>query len=476
MPPKLRRPAAAAAKAAGRRREGLRRPGADVEKDTEGDEVSELDCSALSLDQCRAMKDVVITDGSYWDAPVPSAVQVKEVRMRDGQLYLQARVLGTKNEDLLKLASGHPNQMVEVHLCPRECAGTPHEEGLLHARKVRHLGAHREGWMSNLVQDRAPPAPLDELEEARLDRARLGRLAPREDDRGDLQVGDSPPRAKAKDKQKRSRSGRRKSERLKLEAKKDIKVILGSTGADPDPKVRRRFRKKATKLARRKSKESKGDSSETTSASSSVMSGDRAIFGSSNRVHSIGRQFPGVLLSAALEEATDALITQEGGVYDTQTGSLPPMFSRYHRQQLAPRMSPAMARESQTLSYMLDLGLRGRVVECLDVGAQRLKSLEMMMTGAHFTVAQQVELLPKDGSSMSTVPEFTEASKRAREEGRARLEASRPYGTRSAGGGRPDEWTKGSGKKGAPKGKGGKTETRKGESEKQADAKKPKGG
>ena len=139
-------------------------------------------------------------------------------------------------------------------------------------------------------------------------------------------------------------------------------------------------------------------------------------------------------------------------------------------------MSPAMGRESQTLSYMLDLGLRGRVVECLDVGAQRLKALEMMMGGAHYTVAQQIELLPKEGSSMSTVPEFTMASKRAREEGRARLEASRPFGTRSTGAGRSEDWSKGSGKKGGPKGKGGKNEARKGEGDKQGDSKKTKGG
>ena len=314
MPPKLRRPAAAKPKAAGRRRVGRKRPGAAVEEDPEGEKGSVIDCAALSLEQCRAMKELEIIDGSYWEAPVKAALRVKEVRMRDGQLYLQAQALGTQNEDLLKLATGRPNQTVEAHLCPRDCAGSPHEEGLLHARKVRLLGPHREGWMSNLVPDGNAGPPEDELEELRRDRDRVGRRPQREDDRGGHRVSESPPRDKPKDKKRRSRSRRRRSDRLKFEAKKDINVVLGSTGADPDPKVRKRFRRKATKLARRKSKESKGESSATTSEDSSVDSGDRTIFGSANRVHSIGRRLPGVLLTAALEEATEALVTHEGGV------------------------------------------------------------------------------------------------------------------------------------------------------------------
>ena len=243
MPPKLRRPAAAKPKAAGRRRVGRKRPGAAVEEDPEGEKGSVIDCAALSLEQCRAMKELEIIDGSYWEAPVKAALRVKEVRMRDGQLYLQAQALGTQNEDLLKLATGRPNQTVEVHLCPRDCAGSPHEEGLLHARKVRLLGPHREGWMSNLVPDGNAGPPEDELEELRRDRDRVGRRPQREDDRGGHRVSESPPRDKPKDKKRRSRSRRRRSDRLKFEAKKDIKVVLGSTGADPDPKVRKRFRR-----------------------------------------------------------------------------------------------------------------------------------------------------------------------------------------------------------------------------------------
>ena len=183
-----------------------------------------------------------------------------------------------------------------------------------------------------------------------------------------------------------------------------------------------------------------------------------------------------MLLTAALEEASDALVTQEGGIYDVQGGTLPPLFSRYFKQNLATKMSPAMRREAQTLAHMLDLGLRGRVAECLDVGAQRLKALEMMMSGVHYTVAQQTELLPKEEISMSSVPEFTEAARRAREDRRQGEIGGQPtLRDPRLGRGQERRWVKGGGKKGQPKGKGGKSDQKKGDGDK-ADPKRAKGG
>lgn len=66
-------------------------------------------------------------------------------------------------------------------------------------------------------------------------------------------------------------------------------------------------------------------------------------------------------------------------------------------------------------------------------------------------------------------PEFQEAARRAREEGRARAEAARPYGVRAGGQGKADEWPKGAGKKGVNKGKGAKGGSKKGEGQKVED-------
>ena len=79
------------------------------------------------------------------------------------------------------------------------------------------------------------------------------------------------------------------------------------------------------------------------------MTGDATLFGSSSKFQVIGRRLPGALAAAALEEAAESLITQEGGLWETREGPLPAIFVRYYRAQLASKMAPAMARETLTL-------------------------------------------------------------------------------------------------------------------------------
>ena len=179
------------------------------------------------------------------------------------------------------------------------------------------------------------------------------------------------------------------------------------------------------------------------------------------------------LMASALEEAAESLVTHEGGLWEVSAGSLPPLFG-YYRQQLAPRMAPAMSRETYTLCQGLDLLLRGRPAEAADLLSQRVKALEMQSGGVHYTVSQQQELLPREGVSMSTTPEFQEAARRAREEGKARADAARPYGVKAPSHSKGDEWPKGAGRKGGQKGKGYKGEGKKSEASK-GDDKKGKG-
>jgi hypothetical protein len=473
MPPKIRRPAAVAAvaKAAAGGVRRLRRPSAAEEK--VGGVIASAD---VTLAQCRDMKDIEVVDGSYWTGVCKAALRIKEARVKDGQLYLMAQVLGTQNEDLLRAASGRRGQAIEAHLCDKECAGTPHAEGLLHVKQLRHLGAHREDWMGNLVPADRRGEAEDDLVELRRDRdALMG--GDRREGRGEAERASPPRRGEEGDQKrarKRSRSRRRRKAKLKIEATKDLKNLLGNTGADPEPGIRKKFRKKASKIAKKKTKGSRGESSNSSSSSTTTRSGDKTLFGSTSRVQTIGKRLPGTLLCAALEEASEALVTQEGGIWDTTSGPLPPLFTRYYRQQLAPKMSPAMSREAQTLAQALDYGLRGRFAEMMDLCGQRLKALEMQMNGVHYSVSQQQELLPREGVSLSTTPEFREAARLAREEGKSRLEASRPYGTRPGFTGKSEDWSKGGGKKGAGKGKNQKGDQKKGDGDR-GDAKKSKG-
>ena len=186
MPPKLRRPAAAVAvaKAGLRRGRGLRRPAAGGEAGDAGDEAGEIDCSQISLEECQNLKEVEVVSGSYWEAPLKAALRVSEVKLKDGQKMIGAQVLGTQCEGLLKWASGQPDRVVRGHLCPKDCPGTPHEDGLLHIRKLRRLEAAREEWNDKHAARGA----------SRPRRGRAGRVARRQEEASPGHSGGGGPR------------------------------------------------------------------------------------------------------------------------------------------------------------------------------------------------------------------------------------------------------------------------------------------
>lgn len=474
MPPKLRRPAAA--RAAVVRGRGLRRPAKSGEEVADKEEGT-LVASALTLEQCRGLKDIVTLTGTYWEATVQAALRVKEVYIKEGELWFRAEVLGTRNETLLRWASEKSQRVIEVHLCPDGCLGGPHAEGVLHMRSFQKLGADREAWMSNMLPEEPHRERDDELVELREDQRRLRSPPPRR--RGDGRE-DRPPSVSSGEKEKLARQKgkdkkkKKKRKELKVESQKEVKAVFGHTGLDPDPAIRRRFRRRAARVVKRKSKETSDSSSSSSASSPSEMRGDPSLFGASSRVQLVAKKLPGSLGAAAVEEIAENLVTAEGGLWETHSGSLPPLFMRYYKHHLAARMSPAMSREAHTLCQALDLLMRGKVAEGVDLCAQRVKSLEMMANGCHYTVSQQQELLPRDGITISTTAEFQEAARRAREDGRARAEAARPFGSRAAGTPRTEEWAKGSGKKGDKKGKQGKADQKKGDGDK-ADGRKGKG-
>ena len=345
MPPKLRRPAAVAPRA----RVRARRPAAEGEAvGRAGGEI--ITCADISLAQCRTLTDIEVVEGSYWEEALQAALRVREVHLRGEDLLLKGQVLGTQNEALLRAATALPERVVDVHLCGAGCSGTPHAEGLIHVKRLRVLGEHREGWMSNAVPGHGGAREGDELADLRRDKGRLGGAG--YPGPGVEAVVESPSRQKKEEKRSRSRRKRKKAD-LKIVARKEVTAVLKDTGADPDPGVRKRFRRKAAKLARQKRTRSSSSGSSSSESGLSGAAGDTTLFGSSSKIQIIGRKLPGALVAAAVGEAGEALLLQDGEVWEPDAGPLPPLFSKYFRQQLATRMSPAMAREAQTICQAL---------------------------------------------------------------------------------------------------------------------------
>ena len=88
-----------------------------------------------------------------------------------------------------------------------------------------------------------------------------------------------------------------------------------------------------------------------------------------------------------------------------------------------------MLQEALTVSTCLDGLLRGRVASVCDVLSQRLKSLESLCKGAHWSVGRQLELVRAD-AGITGETEGLEAARRAREEDKLKATLARLSGGR----------------------------------------------
>jgi hypothetical protein len=112
-----------------------------------------------------------------------------------------------------------------------------------------------------------------------------------------------------------------------------------------------------------------------------------------------------------------------------------------------------MGRESQTLSFIQDMLIQGKIAGACDVITQRLKGLEQISNGGHFSIAQRQELVPTDTVAMSTPMESLEAARLQREEQKAKAASARTWDRRPDWERRAEE-SRGKGKGKDQKGKG----------------------
>ena len=159
-----------------------------------------------------------------------------------------------------------------------------------------------------------------------------------------------------KDKKKKKKK-KKEGKRIKgSSGKKDLKVVFGGTGLDPDPEVRknvirtaRKVRKKAKKKRRRLSSEGSTSTSSTSSTSDEIMI-DSEVFEGQRESQRLWKRTPGALALSTILEAQQCLLTRQGMHPDVQKGPLPPIMVQYFRGQLQPVMTPALVRESHHAS------------------------------------------------------------------------------------------------------------------------------
>lgn len=185
-------------------------------------------------------------------------------------------------------------------------------------------------------------------------------------------------------------------------------------------------------------------------------------------IEELAEEVPGVLTSGWMRAAQEHLLNQRGEDLDEEIGRVPSLATKFIKLNVHGRMSPPMQREAGTLSKMIDQLLAGRVAEACDVGVQRLKSLEAIASGVHYTIANRMELLPQEKTMAASSAETLEAAKRVSQEEKLIQKTSKPP---------PKPWenreqTKGGGKNSKGKFDKGKAKEGKGKSEAKGSEKK----
>eukprot|EP00438_Fugacium_kawagutii_P025254 Skav212856 [mRNA] locus=scaffold786:242245:244658:+ [translate_table: standard] len=427
------------------------------------------DAASLAVDHLKEGAEVV-AEGTYWGAPCQVCGKVSNLLVQgDGTKEVSLKLTGTDNEELLKWASGSPSLLTRLHLCGTRCPNLLDANGLVHGVRIRKkTEADRGGWTDNLHID------VDEL--AGLREEALRKEA--EDKRKSAEDKKEKTKKRKKDSsgssEKKSKKGKKgKKSRVKPEGQKSLGSLFAKTGLDPTPKVRRRVKS----YVRRKLKKKKSSSSDSSSTKGSRKKDkgsseeedsqeSEELFEDPHRVRRLATHGAGVLAAETIKEMQRQLLTTTGQVWEQDAGAIPAVALQFYRQRLMPQLSGGPSREALTLSWCLDLLLQGRAASCADALGQRLKSIELVASGASWSVAQKVEVCPQERATLSSRSEKLSASKEDREEQRTK-QLSKGKGS-AKGDSSQTPWWKGTAKS-EGKGKDGKNKTKKGEKE---DAKK----
>lgn len=443
MPPRVRRPAAAKAKVAPERgaRAPRRRPSrAEEDRPVEPVETVEekwrrgecIEADKVPLGLLEEGRTIVI-QGGYWGGECPTCGSVEGLRiLPDRVAEVKIRVEGTSNESLLRWSTGNKGVPARVHLCGTTCPNKVDADGLIHAVSVRlkNVGGD-EDWTENLKETE------DELRRLREAEAEAAAGRERAEEREKEKAAE-----KKKKKEKKSRSsessdsGKKKKKKKRKRkagdrssAQKSLESCFKDTGLDPNPRTRRRIRKRL----RRKLKKKK--SSSTTESSSSIRedkeekkdedswrSGESFdIFEDSHKVRMIAQRAPGVLAAATVKEMQRQMLSAKGAIEEHDTAPVPPVALAYFRQHLDKKVTGGVARECLSLCWALDQLLAGKLAACADVIGQRIKSLELTADGGSWQVAQRVEVCPPERGQLSSRQETQAAARENREDQKTRL-------------------------------------------------------
>ena len=350
-----------------------------------------------------APRDKFLVKGMYYQEEAVVAGTLREISVTEKGQYLVIALEGTQSEELMKWSSmmtaGGCEALLWVHICLNSCKKDCVQDNLLHMTGLQGLKIV-EDWMSNCMPVQGGVGDLDELGALRESMKDL----PSADGLGDDTLppaNDLNPRLRTERKEneesarkKRKGKEKRNSERPSKAVGKTMEPLFKGTGLDKNVRVS----KYVKKGKRRKQRSESTHSDKSTSSSSQPSETGVLIFGEEDRIRKLARTCLGGLTKMAVREVRRLLLVSTGEA--EEQGDVSPLFVRYWRQNLRQRVSPVLNRESLTVAYALDELLRGRVASAADVLCQRLKSLESLSSGEHWSTCQKLEVVPDEGASL----------------------------------------------------------------------------
>eukprot|EP00435_Cladocopium_sp_Y103_P048031 s1613_g14.t1 len=414
--------------------EVLRRPASRVrvpKKPAARDEEESRDdlrrVSSLGVMEIARLGPVYLPDARYYGRQVQVAGRFGKCLEEDGEHFIELRMSGTKDDELLRVLTGTSPRVLKVHMCQEECGWQLSDPLLVHGVHFQEVDLGRVPWLTNLEasHEDVPQLPQDEMAALRELQDRSRPLGPRPEKELAKKEKKMKRREEKAEEGREERTPKRKNQEMEI-GQKPLADVFGGTGLDPDPVRRAKIQKKAKRVGKSRKKKKKKRSSNSSSmsstgssssSSSSSAHGGTGLFDSDNKLQRIWKRYPGALTSGAAREARQGLMNQAGTLWSVEGNEIPPLFTQYSRQQVlsTSSASPALQQELLTIAQALDYALMGKIASMSDILCQRLKSLEALIKGSHWTLGRELELVRSDQFTIAEDNEAIMAARRAKE-------------------------------------------------------------
>lgn len=388
---------------------------------------------------------IATVEASYFGEECLVAGRIRRVQVEGEQVEVVITPSGTQSEALLRYATGVGHPEVRLHLCQADCAGLRTSPDLVRVKQLRKLDEGKDYlWEVNLGE-----ADLTQGLRGEQEQWQRGKDKEKEVVKSSSSSGKDKKKSRKK-KKKKDKSSRKEKVKVggRAIAQKSLETVFQGAGLDPNHGNRKKVMKKLIKQLRR----NKSDSSSTSTGSESEDEEDfkQDFLTDKNKVHRVAALAPGVLAATSIGKMKEFVLQSTGSSWRLDDTTLPPVMSQYVRTFLSQKASGGILREMTTVSYTADLLLQGRIAEGLDVLAQRLKSLEVAVSGQSWTAGQRIELAPALEASIMSRSELQLAQKENQAELKVRAGSNTWEKGKSQGKGKD----RNKGKEKNPKGKG----------------------